>query len=445
MTTQHKFYHFGIVLAIVLLLPLSISAQQNRVHVMTVEGVIGPVTAEFINSELDAATNANAEALIIQLDTPGGLMTAMRSIVKTELNAETPVIMYISPKGAQCASAGVFISYAAHIFAMAPGTNVGSASPVTLGGGGATPGTEGQQDTTQSETMMKKVTNDAVAQIKSIAEQRGRNGEWAEEAVREAVNITEYEALELNVIDYISPSLDSLLAQIDGDTVEVASGETVIQTGNAQIVYREKSTRFKILDTISHPNVAYILMMLGFYGLFFELSNPGTIFPGVIGAICLILAFFAFQVLPINYAGIALIILAIILFIAETQVPSFGLLTAGGVASMVIGSIMLIDTPEPFFRVTWSVIIPVVVTTVLFFVFALGMALKAQKSKVITGVEGIVGEIGIAETPIHQSGTVAVHGETWTAVSDEPIPEGTEVRVEEVRQMKIKVSPVHNN
>ncbi|MBS1271613.1 MAG: hypothetical protein MAGBODY4_00745 [Candidatus Marinimicrobia bacterium] len=415
------------------------SLYANQVHVIKVEGVISPVTAEYINSELKAAQNNGAEALIIQLDTPGGLMTAMRSIVKTELGAAIPVVMYVSPSGAQCASAGVFISYAAHIFAMAPGTNVGSASPVTMGGG--TPGSE-QPDTTQSETMMKKITNDAVAQIKSLANQRDRNAEWAEKAVREAVNITEYEALDLNVINYIAPSLDSLLHQIHGDTVEAAEGETTLDTKDAQPVYREKSLRFKILDTISHPNVAYILMMLGFYGLFFELSNPGAIFPGVVGAVCLILAFFAFQVLPINYAGVALIILAIILFVAETQVPSFGLLTTGGVISMIIGSIMLIDTPEPFFRVTWSVIIPVVVVTALFFVFALSFALKAQQSKPTTGVEGIIGEVGTAETPIHRSGTVAVHGETWTAYSDAPIPSGTQVRVIKVDQMKIKVEPV---
>ena len=414
------------------------SLNATRVHVIDVEGVISPVTAEYIKTKLNDAQKENAEALIIQLDTPGGLMTAMRSIVKTELGAEIPVVMYVAPSGAQCASAGVFISYAAHIFAMAPGTNVGSASPVTMGGG--TPGSE-QPDTTQSETMMRKITNDAVAQIKSIANQRDRNAEWAEKAVREAVNITEYEALALNVINYISPSLDSLLEQIDGDTVEVASGETTLDTKDAQLVYREKSLRFKILDTISHPNVAYILMMLGFYGLFFELSNPGAIFPGVVGAVCLILAFFAFQVLPINYAGVALIILAIILFIAETQAPTFGLLTAGGVISMIIGSIMLIDTPEPFFRVTWSVIIPVVLVTVLFFVFALGMALRAQKGKPTTGVEGIIGEVGTAESPIHRSGTVAVHGETWTAYSDQPIPAGSRVRVIKIQQMKIKVEP----
>lgn len=415
-----------------------VQAQQPIVHVITVEGVISPVADEYIHSELVEAKDAGAEALVIQLDTPGGLMTSMRSIVQSELNAEIPVIMYVSPSGAQCASAGVFISYAAHIFAMAPGTNVGSASPVTLGGG--TPGS-GEQDTTQSETMMRKVTNDAVAQLKSIAKQRGRNAEWAEKAVREAVNVTETEALELGVIDYIAPDLDSLLVLTHGDTVEVERGKHVLNTKNARIVEREKGLRFQILDIISHPNVAYILMILGFYGLFFELSNPGAIFPGVVGAICLILAFFAFQVLPINYAGVALIILAIILFIAETQVPSFGLLTAGGVISMILGSLMLVDTPEPFFRVTWTVIIPVVITTVLFFVFALGLALRARARKPTTGVEGLTGEVGVAETPIHHTGTVAVHGETWSAYSDEPIPAGSQVEVVEIKRMKIKVRP----
>ncbi len=415
-----------------------LSSQQQQVNVITLEGVISPVTADYMDYEISQAVEDGAEVLVVELDTPGGLMTAMRSIIQLELNAEIPIVMYVSPKGAQCASAGVFISYAAHIFAMAPGTNVGSASPVTLGG--TTPGSA-QPDTTQSETMMRKVVNDAVAQIKTLAEQRGRNAEWGEQAVREAVNVTETEALELNVINYVAPSLDSLLQQIDGDTVEVASGETVISTDNPRIVRHEKNTRFKILDAISHPNVAYILMMLGFYGLIFELSNPGSIFPGVVGAICLILAFFAFQVLPINYAGIALILLAIILFIIETQVPSFGLLTAGGVVSMVIGSLMLVDTPEPFFRVTWSVIIPVVLTTVLFFVFALGLALRAQRGKPTTGVEGLVGEIGTADTAIHHTGTVSVHGETWSAFSKEYIPAGSRVQVVGKDQMKLEVAP----
>ncbi len=424
--------------AVVSVATSSVSAQQQRIHIITVEGVISPVTADYIDYELRRAEKEGAEVLVIRLDTPGGLMQAMRSIIKSELGAEIPVVMYVAPSGAQCASAGVFISYAAHIFAMAPGTNVGSASPVTLGGG--TPGT-GQQDTTQNETMMRKVMNDAIAQIKTLADQRGRNAEWAEKAVREAANITETEALELNVIDYIAPTLDSLLRQIDGDTVTVASGPTVISTGTPQVVTYEKNLRFKILDAISHPNVAYILMILGFYGLFFELSNPGTIFPGVVGAIFLILAFFAFQVLPINYAGVALIILAIILFIAETQIPSFGLLTIGGIFSMTIGSLMLVDTPEPFFRVTWSVIIPVVLTTALFFVFAIGLALKAQKSKPTTGVEGLVGEIGIADTSIHHTGTISVHGETWSAFSDQPIPAGSRVKVVGKQQMKLEVVP----
>ncbi len=428
-----------LVLTAAFALPEKGSAQQPVVHVISIEGVINPVADEYIHAEIVEAEDAGADALVIELDTPGGLMTSMRSIVKSELNADIPVIMYVSPSGAQCASAGVFISYAAHIFAMAPGTNVGSASPVTLGGG--TPGT-GEQDTTGSETMMRKVTNDAVAQLKSIAAQRGRNAEWAEQAVREAVNVTETEALELGVIDYIASSLDSLLAMTHGDTVTIASGDHVMNTRDARIVERKKGLRFQILDIISHPNVAYILMVLGFYGLFFELSNPGAIFPGVVGAICLILAFFAFQVLPINYAGVALIILAIILFIAETQVPSFGLLTAGGVISMILGSIMLIDTPEPFFRVTWTVIIPVVITTVLFFVFALGLALRAQQGKPTTGVEGLTGEVGVAETPIHHTGTVAVHGETWTAYSNEPLSAGTRVKVIGISQMKIQVAPV---
>ncbi len=409
---------------------------QPVIHVITVEGIINPVSAEFIETAINKATDANAEALVIELDTPGGLMTSMRKIVKAELGSEVPVIMYVYPSGAQDASAGVFISYAAHIFAMAPGTNVGAAHPVTLGGG--TPGGE-SPDSSQSETMNEKVTNDAVAYIKSIAQKRGRNIEWAEDAVRKSVSITETEALQLGVINYIAPTLDSLLSLVNGDTVEVAGNQKVLDTTHPQIVQREMSLRYKILDILSHPNVAYILMMLGFYGLFFELSSPGAIFPGVVGALCLILAFFAFQVLPINYAGVALILLALILFIAEIKVTSYGLLTVGGIISMIIGSIMLFETAEPVFRVSWSVILAVVACTVLFFVFAVGMALRAQKSKPTTGVEGLTGEIGLAETPIFHSGTVSVHGETWSAYSDQLIPEGSQVKIVEVHQMKIKV------
>jgi len=416
------------------------SAGQPLVQVITIEGVISPVTSEYLDHAVDDANAAGAEALVIELDTPGGLMTAMRDMVKTELNSPIPVIMYIYPSGAQCASAGVYISYAAHIFAMAPGTNVGSASPVTMGGG--TPGAE-QPDSSNNATMMRKVTNDAVAQIKSLAHKRGRNAEWAEDAVRNAVNVTETEALQLNIINYIAPSLDSLLVMADGDTVEVASGKTVLNLKNPRIVQKEVGLRYKILKAISHPNVAYILMMLGFYGLIFELSNPGAILPGVVGGVCLILAFFAFQVLPISMAGIALILLALILFIAEIKIPSYGLLTVGGVISMILGSVMLFDTPEPFFRVTWDVIIPVVLTTVLFFVFAVGLALRAQRSKPTTGVEGLIGEIGRAETPVHATGTVYVHGETWKASSKEPIPEGTEVRIVSVSQLKLEVEAVN--
>lgn len=422
-----------------------VSGQDDNpvIHVITVEGVISPVSADYIAHEIEAAEEADAEALIVELDTPGGLMNAMRDIIKLELNADVPVVMYVSPMGAQCASAGVFISYAAHIFAMAPGTNVGSASPVTMGGGGGMPGTEQQSDTTEGssnqETMMRKVMNDAVAQIKTLAEERGRNAEWAEKAVREAVNITENEALELNVIDYISPSVDSLISQIDGDTVKLRSGEIVLSTKNAVVVQRERGLRYKVLEAISHPNVAYILMVLGFYGLFFELSNPGAIFPGVIGAFSLILAFFAFQVLPINYAGVALIILAIILFIIETQVPSFGLLTAGGIIAMTIGSFMLIDSPLPEYRVTWTVIIPVVLTTAAFFVLAMGLVFRAMKNKPTTGSEGIIGEIGEAETTIHTTGTVSVHGETWSAYSNERIPAGSKIKVIDRDGLKLQV------
>jgi membrane-bound serine protease (ClpP class) len=396
------------------------------VMVINAEGVVNPVMAEFIAKSIDSASGKNANALVIELDTPGGLDTSMRSIVKKIISSDVPVVVYVSPSGARAASAGVFITLAAHIAAMAPGTNIGAAHPVGMGG-------------TMDKTMSEKAENDAAAYIRSIAEKRHRNVEWAEKAVRESVSVTDKEALKLNIIDIVAPNLKTLLDSIDGKEVEVPSGKLKLHTRDAKIIRKEPGMRDKILDLISDPNVAYLLMLLGFYGIFFELTNPGAIFPGVLGALSLILALYSFQTLPVNYAGVLLIVLAIVLFILEIKVTSYGMLTLGGLISMTIGSIMLFDSPLPFFQLSLKVILPAVIITTLFFSLTVYLIIKAARRKPVTGTEGLVGLQGRAKTEIFKDGQVFVHGEIWRAWSDEPIQAGETVTVEKVEDLKLKV------
>lgn len=401
--------------------------KKTEVMVISVSSVINPVTAEFIKKSIELANKKNKEALIIELDTPGGLDTSMRTIVKDIIGSGVPIIVYVSPSGSRAASAGVFITLAAHIAAMAPGTNIGAAHPVGIG-------------EKMDKTVLEKATNDAAAYIKSIAEKRGRNIKWAEDAVRKSISATEKEALQNNVIDLIAEDINSLLEKIHGKTVQTTWGEKVLNTKNAVVVREEMGLRHKILNLISDPNIAYILMLLGFYGLFFELTNPGALFPGILGGICLILAFYAFQTLPVNYAGLLLIILAIILFILEVKIVSHGVLTIGGIISMIIGSLMLFESPAPFMKLSLSIILPAVIITALFFTLTLGLAFKAYKRKPVTGYEGLIGETGTAVTDItKEGGMVALHGERWTAFSDEPILKGEKVVVESVSGLKVKV------
>ena len=403
------------------------------VHVITINGVISPISAEFILKSIQDAEQENARCLIIQLDTPGGLMESMRDIVKGELGADVPVVVYVAPSGARAASAGVFITLAAHVAAMAPGTNIGAAHPVMMGG---IPG--GGGDTTQ--TMMDKLTNDAVAYIQSIAEKQGRNAEWAREAVLESSSITALEALEKGVIDTVAASLAELLSYLDGKQVEVVSGEVTLATLQAEVSHIEMSLRYRILDKITNPNVAYLLLLLGIYGIFFELSNPGIFFPGVLGAISLILAFLAFQMLPINYAGLALMALSLVLFILEINVTSYGLLSISGVISLLLGSLMLFDSTDPLMRVSWQVIIPTIIFTALFFLVAIGLAVKAQRRVPLTGIASMVGLTGAAQTDIDPDGQVLVQGEVWRAVSDQDIPSGASVKVLQVDGMVLHVT-----
>jgi membrane-bound serine protease (ClpP class) len=420
---------FPFILLLISVLMLAAMAGAQQVDLIRVEGVIHPVAAEFITESIDQAVRSGSICLIVELDTPGGLMESTRSIVKAIMNSPIPVIVYVAPAGAQDASAGVFITLAAHVAAMAPGTNIGAAHPVSMG-----------QEV--DETMSEKVTNDAVSYIRGIADQRGRNIAWAERAVRQSESVMASEALQLGVVDLICENRQDLLDALDGLKVQTIDGPVTLQTRNVTIRTLEMSLRYRILDVISNPNVAYILLILGFYGLFFELSNPGAFLPGIAGGICLILAFFAFQVLPINYAGLLLILFAIILFIAEALTPTFGFLTTGGVIAMILGSLMLIGSPAPFLRLSWQIILPVTLLTAAFFLFALGMALRARLRKPTTGPSGLVGEVGTTETRLNPNGKVFLHGELWNAHCPKMIKKGKKVRVVAVEHLLLHVEPL---
>jgi len=405
--------------------------EKAPVFVAEVEGIINPATAKFIIESIDQAVQEGGQCLIIELDTPGGLMDSMRSIVKKILSSPIPIIVYVGPSGARAASAGVFITISAHIAVMAPGTHIGAAHPVTLGAEGK-----------ESKTMSEKIVNDTVSYIKTIAKTRGKNVEWAEKAVRKSASITEEEALKLNVIDLISSDVQDLLTKIDGRVIKFDGATRTLLTKGLQPRSIQMSWRYRLLDIISNPTIAYILLMLGIYGIFFELSNPGAILPGVVGGIFLILAFYALQMLPINFAGLALILFAIILFIAEIKVMSHGLLSVGGVISLFLGSLMLIENPTEYMRISLSAIIPAVLVSGAFFTFAVTKAIKARLTKPTTGMEGLVGEIGIVSTPIDPEGKVSIHGEFWNAVSDQKIEARGKVQVVGVTNLKLKVKKV---
>jgi membrane-bound serine protease (ClpP class) len=403
------------------------------VYSINVDGTINPASADYIHDAILTADEANAQCLVVFLNTPGGLLKSTRLIVSDFLTSPIPVIIYVAPSGAQAASAGVFITLAAHIAVMAPGTNIGAAHPVTLGE---------QQDSIMTE----KATNDAAAFIRTISEKRNRNVKWAEDAVRKSISITETEALRENVIDTIATNMTELLAMINGKTVETSRGTVTLNTQGASITQIEKTFQQKILDILSDPNIAYILLMLGIYGLLFELYNPGSILPGIVGFICLVLAFYSMHTLPINYAGLALILFAIVLFILEIKVVSHGLLTIGGVVSLTLGSIMLIQKESflEFAVISWEIIVTTIVLTVLFFVFAIGMGIKAQRKKPTTGMQGLIGETGEAVSDLRPEGSVKVYGEIWNAVSlDGTLKRGTKITIAEVENLVLKVHKLH--
>jgi membrane-bound serine protease (ClpP class) len=416
-----------ILLFLLFIVPFNSKAQS--VISITIDGSINPASASFIHKAIAKAQVENAECLIIHLNTPGGLLKSTRVIVSDILNSKIPVIVYISPGGAHAGSAGVFLTMAAHIAVMAPGTNIGAAHPVSV----LNP---------LDSVMNDKATNDAAAFIRTIAEKRKRNLEWAEDAVRNSVSITEDEALAKHVVDLIAENDRDLLEKLEGKKIGSGATAKILSTKNASVLPYQMTLLDKFLDLISDPNIAYILMMLGFYGLIFELYSPGAIFPGIVGVICLILAFYAMHSLPINYAGLALIIFGIILLLLEIKIISHGMLAIGGIFSLVLGSVFLFQTGSAleFIKVSWSVILSTTGISALFFLFVISMGLKAQRLRPISGIEGIIGTEGETITKLNPSGTIAIHGEMWNAESvTGEIDKNQKIKVVGIKDLKLYV------
>jgi membrane-bound serine protease (ClpP class) len=409
------------------------SGKRNVVLVLPLSDAVGPVTAHFLSHGIKLAEREQAEAVVIQLDTPGGLDTSMRDIVKAILGASIPVIVWVAPQGARAASAGVFITLAAPIACMAPGTNIGAATPISIGGGPAAP----------DSSMNHKVISDAAAYARSLAELHGRNAEWAENAVRKAVSLTAEEAVKEKVVDFLAADLDELLDSVDGRIVRTVLGDAVLRTSDRQVRTLAMTWRERVLALVTNPSVAYLLFLAGLLGLGVELYHPGVILPGVVGAISLILAFFAFQNLPINAAGVLLILLGVVLFILEVKVPSYGVLSIGGVVSLVLGSLFLFQSGSAL-RVSLLVLVPSVLAFAGFFTLIVFLAARAQRRPRLGGSDGMVGEIGQAATGLEPEGKVFVHGEYWNARSTTPVPRGTEVRVLRVEGLKLEVEPAAN-
>jgi len=429
---------------------VSVSASKKVVQ-LQIKDAIGPATHDYIERAMESASVGNAELVVIMMDTPGGLDSAMRAIIKNITSASIPVATYVAPTGSRAASAGTYILYASHIAAMAPGTNLGAATPVQIGGI-SPPKVDDQAESNGDEAKNKtedasknKAINDAAAYIRGLAKLRGRNEQWAEKAVLEAASLSATEALENNVIDFIATDLDDLLAQLDGHVIEIQGVDRTLQTKDAAILVIEPDWRSELLSVITNPNVAYILLLVGIYGLIFEFSNPGALVPGTVGAICLLLALYSLQLLPINYAGMALLLLGIALMIGEAFQPSFGMLGIGGVIAFVIGSIILMDTEAPGFGIDLSVIFTFALASVVMFVFVVGMALKSRRRPVVSGAEQLLGSEAVVINDFENNGEVFVHSEAWSAQSDKPLSKGQRVRVIGMNGLILEVEPMESS
>lgn len=397
--------------------------KESEVTIIELEGPINPGAAAFLTRGLEDAEKSGSALVIIRLDTPGGLVPSMRMMVKGIMNSPVPVVVYVAPKGAGAASAGVMITVSAHVAAMAPGTNIGAAHPVGAGG----------KDI--DKDMSEKVVNDMASYGRGIAQDKGKNAEWVEKAIRESVSITAEEAVEKKVVDLVAADIDELLKLLDGREIQLKQGKVTLKTKDLAKLYHKPGFRDTVLRIIGDPNIAYILMMIGLAGLYFELAHPGAVFPGVIGAISLILAFYSFQTLPVNYAGLLLIALAVIFFIAEIKVASYGILSLGGIVSLTLGSIMLFEDVG----VSLRLMAPTIVLIGGFFVIVSTLAFRAYRAKPQSGMEGLIGEVGIVQKPIDPEGLVFVHGEYWRATSSEKLEPGEMVAVEEVTGLLLKV------
>ena len=413
--------------------------------VLRVDGPISPASADYVVRGIEQADSMHAAAVVLEFDTPGGLSSSMRDVIKAILASPVPVIGYVAPAGARAASAGTYILYACHVAAMAPATNIGAATPVSLTGGGSVPlpaSTGGKPAALGESTEMRKVTNDAVAYIRALAERRGRNADWAEKAVRDAVSVSADEALKLHVIDLMAPDIPTLLADVDGRKVETAAGSRVLQTRGASMETITPGVRSQFLGVIANPSVAYILLLLGLGGLVMEGMHPGGVLPGVVGAICLLLALYAFQLLPVNFAGLGLIVLGVILIVSEAFVPAYGVLGTGGVVSFVIGSVILMDTGVPGYGIALPVVVGIAIAAAAILAGIVWMAMRSHKRPVVSGREEMIGAIGEVVADFEGRGAVHVHGERWQARSEVPLQRGQAVAVTAMHGLILDVKPL---